>query len=395
MRPSLKIALIYIFIGGTWVAFSSLYLDVFMEWFQLENSNYLEAVKAVLFVIVSGLIMYGLIERSFRLEKKIRDQYLEIFETSPIPMFILDREDLKIKVCNQIAKSKFDLTDYGQDGPIISHQFNSWDSKEDEMIKAGVRVRIPGKEIEDRKGNVKQVDIYSVPFFFKESEKVMVMMVDNTRIHQILEDKERLNRDLQFQNERLKKFSFINSHNIRSPLANIIGIINLMGDGNKPDKDIVQMLKLSSERLDKEIRNMNELLQEQEMNPNMEANKNTQEAQTILFVDDDKVQHMINKRILLGVQSDLDLHFFANPMDALEWLENNCADILLLDINMPEMNGWEFLDRLKTLEKQPVVKMLSSSIDPNDEIKSQKYEMVTGFLTKPLNKDRVMELLEL
>ncbi len=395
MRPSLKIALIYIFIGGSWVAFSSLYLEVFMGWFQVENSNYLEAVKAVMFVILSGLIIYAMTERSIRLEQKIREQYVEIFETSPIPMVVLNKEDLKVLASNKVASNRFDIAFPSKGEPFFSEQIVMGKQNEWELIKSGKRARIKDKKILDSGGRKKVVDIFTVPFIFNEKEAIMIMMVDNTEIHQVLLEKDQLNRELKLQNERLREFSFINSHHLRSPLSNIMGIIGLMGEGNKTDKEIVQMLKLSSDKLDTEVRKMNELLSEQGMNSTKGETREENRPKTILFVDDDKVQHMINRRVLLGVQPDLDLHFFANPMEALGWLEDHGADILLLDINMPEMNGWEFLNRLQGNKKQPNVMMLSSSIDPNDEKKSQEYRMVTGFLTKPLNKDSVTELLEL
>ncbi|MGY6521302.1 MAG: response regulator [Mongoliitalea sp.] len=117
--------------------------------------------------------------------------------------------------------------------------------------------------------------------------------------------------------------------------------------------------------------------------------------QTIVFVDDDKIQHMINRKNMLRLKEDLNLQFFENPYNALEWLENNEADLLILDVNMPEMKGWEFLDRLKALNKRIEVKMLTSSVDPDDIETSTHYNMVSGFLVKPLKNDIMAEILGL
>ncbi|SNR96320.1 response regulator receiver protein [Belliella buryatensis] len=113
----------------------------------------------------------------------------------------------------------------------------------------------------------------------------------------------------------------------------------------------------------------------------------------IIFVDDDKIQHMINKKNMLRIKPDLELIFFQNPFSALEWLETNDFDLLLLDINMPEMSGWEFLDVLEEKKIQIPVKMLSSSMDPDDIAKSNAYQMVEGFLVKPLQIEVIEELL--
>ncbi|KEO72405.1 histidine kinase [Anditalea andensis] len=114
---------------------------------------------------------------------------------------------------------------------------------------------------------------------------------------------------------------------------------------------------------------------------------------SILIVDDDKVQHMINRKILHRFDPTLNLYFFDNPLEALEWLKDNSADILLLDINMPEMKGWEFLEIMTERGINMEVKMLSSSIDPRDIDKSKKYKLVSGFLVKPLNNTVIDELL--
>ena len=114
---------------------------------------------------------------------------------------------------------------------------------------------------------------------------------------------------------------------------------------------------------------------------------------SILIVDDDRVQHMINRKILLRCDPSLKLHFFENPLEALDWLQENSADLLLLDINMPEMKGWEFLEIMIQRQIKMEVKMFSSSIDPRDVEKSKNYDLVTGFLVKPLNNAVIYELL--
>ncbi|MCH7409888.1 response regulator [Belliella sp. DSM 111904] len=114
----------------------------------------------------------------------------------------------------------------------------------------------------------------------------------------------------------------------------------------------------------------------------------------IIFVDDDKIQHMINKKNMLRINPDLELIFFENPFSALEWLKSGEADLLLLDINMPEMSGWEFLESLENRGVQMPAYMLSSSMDPEDIEKSNSYSSVKGFLIKPLQISAIKSLLE-
>lgn len=113
----------------------------------------------------------------------------------------------------------------------------------------------------------------------------------------------------------------------------------------------------------------------------------------IIFVDDDSIQHMINRKNLLRIKPSLELFFFENPFKALEWMEDNEADLLILDVNMPEMTGWNFLDLLKEKGKEIEVKMLTSSMDPSDIEMSLNYGMVSGFLIKPLKNEIMAEIL--
>lgn len=115
----------------------------------------------------------------------------------------------------------------------------------------------------------------------------------------------------------------------------------------------------------------------------------------LVFVDDDKIQHMINRKNLLRIKPDIELFFFENPYSALEWLKSNEADLLILDVNMPEMQGWDFLVELQNIGKDIEVKMLTSSMDPMDVIISKKYNQVSGFLVKPLTTEVLTEILGL
>ncbi len=71
-------------------------------------------------------------------------------------------------------------------------------------------------------------------------------------------------------------------------------------------------------------------------------------------------------------------------------------DYILLDINMPIMNGWEFLDEYKRLNIDPAGKckifIISSSVFSNDINKARSYPLVKDFISKPLNVEKIKEL---
>ena len=104
----------------------------------------------------------------------------------------------------------------------------------------------------------------------------------------------------------------------------------------------------------------------------------------ILLVDDDPINNLVTKRLLQKLNPVIIIQDFNKPEEAIEFLKANEVDLIFLDINMPGMNGWDFLTEKENINDKTPVLMLSSSIDPNDHIKSIDFKSVKGFLRKPL-----------
>jgi CheY-like chemotaxis protein len=125
-----------------------------------------------------------------------------------------------------------------------------------------------------------------------------------------------------------------------------------------------------------------------------------------LLVDDDPAANFINERFLQLNNLAEDLAIFENPLVALSWLEENnwqksqslhLPDLLLLDINMPLLNGFEVLDTLLQWEWLPnrnvFVFLLSSSYHPGDLAKAQSYPLA-GYLQKPLDEAKIRQIIQ-
>lgn len=115
----------------------------------------------------------------------------------------------------------------------------------------------------------------------------------------------------------------------------------------------------------------------------------------ICLIDDDNMQHWLNERIIHTVDKAIEICSYSNAEIALNDLIAGKIkpDIIFLDINMPLIDGWEFLEDLNTTEIQIPIYMLTSSIDKNDNEKARKYSVVNGFLNKPLKQEILENIL--
>jgi len=108
------------------------------------------------------------------------------------------------------------------------------------------------------------------------------------------------------------------------------------------------------------------------------------------LIDDDNVTNMLNRYYLEVHFPHLQIELFSKAKTALDDLIINAkeTDFIFLDINMPEMNGWEFLDAIAEAaslpQRFPKIYMLSSSLDPADKERDETHQFVAGFLSKPL-----------
>lgn len=119
---------------------------------------------------------------------------------------------------------------------------------------------------------------------------------------------------------------------------------------------------------------------------------------SILLIDDDNIFNLINKETVKKGNFADKVSSYSNAKKALDELKRLCEsdgkdfpDILFLDINMPVMDGWEFLDEFEKFPEHFLqncrVFLLTSSIDPSDIEKSKNYRTVKDFISKPLSKE--------
>lgn len=117
-----------------------------------------------------------------------------------------------------------------------------------------------------------------------------------------------------------------------------------------------------------------------------------------MLIDDNKFDLFINRKIIENASCDNRVRTFKNGQSAIKFLEvfekkskyhdTFLPNVILLDLNMPEMNGFQFLKEFKKLERiveKPIkIYMLSSTTNFNDIIKIKNEKLCVGFISKPL-----------
>ncbi len=124
----------------------------------------------------------------------------------------------------------------------------------------------------------------------------------------------------------------------------------------------------------------------------------------ILLIDDDEPTNYIHERIIEEVGCTEKIVAIQSARQALDFLKSKTdgaypqPDLIFLDINMPAMTGWGFLEKYRELDKDQqgrvIIVMLTTSLHPDDERKAQSIPEVNRYFIKPLSPEMLQEILE-
>ena len=126
---------------------------------------------------------------------------------------------------------------------------------------------------------------------------------------------------------------------------------------------------------------------------------------TVMLIDDNEIDNLINQKMIEAASIAENIYTHTGAKSAIEFLRNMeklevagevLPDVIFLDIDMPLMDGFQFLDEFEKLadvtKKKCRIVMLTSSINPQDFNRSKKYDNVKLYLNKPLSHDSIVKL---
>ncbi len=306
-------------------------------------------------------------------------------------------------------KNLVELTGYTSEEIANMHPLDFFDENEKEHIKNEIGIVLTNGR-SDTEAHLLTKNKEKLPYFFnsiKISYEGQDCIIGTTMD---IAKRIKVETNLKVKNKDLEEFAYIVSHNLRAPIAKIQGLatlINPQESASKENLNLLNYIKDEVVNLDVIIKEMNSIIREKDyINFNvsvMRSEKSSLKVKNIYLIDDDAIVNIISKKTFEKSGIDAKLNVHQNAIKALEELKilseidmNNFPEMIFLDINMPEMNGWEFLDGFENftaeVKKNCSVYMLTSSIDPSDIKRSYTYKTVKDFISKPLTKDKLKKL---
>ncbi len=124
----------------------------------------------------------------------------------------------------------------------------------------------------------------------------------------------------------------------------------------------------------------------------------------ILLIDDYESDNFIHSRIIHKMGIAKEVKAIEDAEEALAFLSTSVdgkfpqPDLIFLDINMPRMNGWEFLEAYNQLagdqRGKVILIMLTTSVNPDDRAKAEELGLINGFRNKPLTKAMLLDIMD-
>jgi len=268
MFKSAKIPSFFLIIGICWALFSNPIITLFLRHLAPTEQDSYRSLNDLIFVIIMCFVLYVKIKNQQRKLTKSEEEYRQLFESNPNPLWIYDEKLRFVKVNNAAvekygysAKKFLKMTIDDINSPADYNLLKAYlNESPEEFQLAGIREHVRAS------GATFMVSIVSYPVLFNNQPCNLVMATDITA----LIEKERKLKDayqkIKMSNEVLLQIAWSNSHELRKPLCSILSLVSLLKEASDQEREeFLRLLEISSTELDQVLRMNNEKVNEMEM----------------------------------------------------------------------------------------------------------------------------------
>jgi PAS domain S-box-containing protein len=265
MFKSARIPLSFLVIGICWALFSNPIITLFYRHLAPHEQDSYRSLNDLIFVIIISYVLYVKIKKQQHKLTKSEEEYRQLFESNPNPLWIHDKKSRFVKV-NDAAVKKYgysrkkflkittDDVNSSADHQVLNDYLGESNG---EFRLAGIREHIKST------GETFMVSIVSYPVLFNDQRCNLVMATDITELIEKERKLEDAYQRIKTSNEVLMQIAWSNSHELRKPLCSIMGLVTLLKEASDQERDeFLRLLEISSIELDQVLRQNNEKVDE-------------------------------------------------------------------------------------------------------------------------------------
>jgi PAS domain S-box-containing protein len=200
---------------------------------------------------------------------------------------------------------------------------------------------------------------------------------------------------------KINEYSFLTSHKLRHPIANILGLINLIDVENLSNPEnlhLIDYLKKTSSQLNEVVHELNTALNSSKFSDELRIFPKPQYPKMVMVIDDDSVNQFITTSIINRIEPKIKIKTFGKPKEAIQYFVDGNAipDIILLDLDHLQMNEWDFLKNFEEVcENSVPIYLLKNFVTVKDRSISKQYRVFKDFLVKPITTEKLDEIFNL
>jgi PAS domain S-box-containing protein len=264
MFKSAKIPLFFLIIGICWALFSNPIITLFYRHLAPHEQDSYRSLNDLIFVIIISYVLYVKIKKQQHKLTKSEEEYRQLFESNPNPLWIYNEELRFVKVNNAAVEKygysrkkflKLTIDDINRaiDNKILDDYLS-------ESQSAGIREHIKAS------GETFMVSTVSYPVLFNNQQCNLVMATDITELIEKERKLEDAYQKIKTSNEVLLQLAWSNSHELRRPLCSILALVSLLKEASEQERaEFLRLLEISSTELDQVLRQNNKKVDEIEL----------------------------------------------------------------------------------------------------------------------------------